>query len=79
MVTAVSKFFSCHKKNQHQEPLRDLGIPGTTVEEIWEDGDKNHNKFEYGKPLVTKQVQANFMRPLRRLYEWYYLAYVCGL
>jgi hypothetical protein len=52
--TAVLKFFSYHKKYQLQEPLKDLGIPGMTVEEFWEDGDKYHNEFEYGKPLVTK-------------------------
>jgi hypothetical protein len=51
---AALKFFSCHKKYQHQEPLKDLGIPGMTVEEFWKDGDKYHNEFEYGKPLVTK-------------------------
>jgi hypothetical protein len=57
-VMAVSKFFSCHKKYQHQEPLKDLGIPGMTVEEVWEDGDKDYYEFECGKPLVTKQVHA---------------------
>jgi hypothetical protein len=53
-VNAVSKFFSCHKKHQHKEPLKDLGIPSMIVEEFWEDGDKDYNEFEYGKPLVTK-------------------------
>jgi hypothetical protein len=79
MVTAVSKFFSCHKKYEHQEPLRDLAIPSMTVEEIWEDSDKDHNEFVYGKSVVTRQVHANFMWPMKRLHEWYYLAYVCGL
>jgi hypothetical protein len=78
-ATVVSKFFSCHKKYQHQEPLKDLGIPSMTIEEFWEDGEKDYNEFEYGKPLVTKQVHANLMWPLRRLHEWYYLACVCGL
>jgi hypothetical protein len=76
---AVLKFFSCHKIYQHQKPLKDLGIPGMTIEEFWEDGDKDHNEFEYGKPLITKQVHAKLMWPLRRLHEWYYLACVCGL
>jgi hypothetical protein len=53
-ATAVLKFFSRHKKYQHQESLKDLGIPNMTVEEFWEDGDKDHNEFEYGKLLVTK-------------------------
>jgi hypothetical protein len=34
MATVVSKFFSCHIKYQHREPLKDLGIHGTTVEEF---------------------------------------------
>jgi hypothetical protein len=45
-ATAMSKFFSCYKKYQHNEPLKDLGIPGTTVEEFWEDGDKDYIEFE---------------------------------
>jgi hypothetical protein len=69
MMTTVSKKFSCHKKYQHQEPFKDLGISGMTVEEFWEDSDKDHNEFEYGKPLVTKQVHAKFMWPMRRLHE----------
>jgi hypothetical protein len=78
-VMAVSKFFSCHKKYQHQEPLKDLGIPGMTVEEVWEDGDKDYYEFECGKPLVTKQVHAKLTWLLGRIHEWYYLACVCGL
>jgi hypothetical protein len=67
-ATAMLKFFSCHKKYQHQEPLKDLGIPGMTVEEFWEDSDKDHNEFKYEKLLVTKQVHAKLMWPLRRLH-----------
>jgi hypothetical protein len=78
-ATAVLKFCSCHKKYQHQEPLKDLDIPGMTVEEFWEDGDKDYNEFEYVKPLITKQVDAKLMWPLRRLHDSYYIACVCGL
>jgi hypothetical protein len=53
-TTTVSKNFSCYQKYQHKEPLKDLSIPGLTVEEFWEDGDKDYNEFEYGKSLVTK-------------------------
>jgi hypothetical protein len=60
-ATIVLKFFSCHKKYQHQEPLKDLGIPGMTLEEVWEDGDKDYNEFEYEKLLVSKQVHAKLM------------------
>jgi hypothetical protein len=33
-ATVVLNFFNCHKKYHHQEPLKDLGIPGMTVEEF---------------------------------------------
>jgi hypothetical protein len=79
MATVVSKFFSSHKKYQHKEPLKDVGIPDMIVEEFWEDGGKDCNEFKYGKPLVTKQAHAKLLWPMRRLYEWYYLACVCGL
>jgi hypothetical protein len=59
--------------------LKDLGVPGMTVEEFWEDGDKDYNEFEYGKSIVTKQAQTKLMWPLRRLHEWYYLACVYHL
>jgi hypothetical protein len=32
-----------------------------TVEEFWEDGDKDSNEFEYEKPLVTKQAHAKLL------------------
>jgi hypothetical protein len=34
--------------------LKYLGIPGMTIEEFWEDGNKDYNEFEYGKLLATK-------------------------
>jgi hypothetical protein len=46
---------------------------------ILENGDKDHNEFEYGKPLVTKQAHTKLSWPMRRLHEWYYLACVWGL
>jgi hypothetical protein len=78
-ATTVSKFFSCYKKYQHTEPLKGLGIPGMTIEEFWEDGDKDYNELEYGKSLVTKHTHTKLLWPLRRLHEWYYLACVRGL
>jgi hypothetical protein len=75
----VSKFFSCHSKYRHKKPLKDLGIFGMIIEEFWEDGDKDYNEFEYGKPLVTKQAHAKLLWPMRRLHECYYLACVCGM
>jgi hypothetical protein len=40
-----------------------------TVEEFWEDGEKYYNEFEYGKPLVTKQVHTKLWWLMRRLHE----------
>jgi hypothetical protein len=79
LTTAMLNFFSSHKKYQHKEPFKDLGIPGMTVEEFWEDGDKDYNEFEYEKSIVTKQAHAKLLWPMRRLHEWYYLVSVCGL
>jgi hypothetical protein len=33
-VTIVKKFFSCYKKYQNKEPLKDLGVLGMTVEKF---------------------------------------------
>jgi hypothetical protein len=62
-MTAVSKKFSCYKKYQHKETLKNLCIPGMTVEEFWEDGDKDYNEFESGKPLVIKQAHTKLSWP----------------
>jgi hypothetical protein len=59
-MIAVKKIFECLKKYQHKEPLKDLGVLCRTVDEFWEDGDKDYNEFEYRKPLVTKQTHKNY-------------------
>jgi hypothetical protein len=59
--------------------LKDLVFPGMTIEDFWEDGDKDRNEFEYEISLVTKQVHVKFMWPMWRLHELYYLACVRGL
>jgi hypothetical protein len=68
-ATAMSNFFKCHEKYQHKEPFKDLGILDMTVEEFWEDEDKDQNELEYGKPLVTKQAHAKLLWSMR-LHEW---------
>jgi hypothetical protein len=40
-----TRIFCCYKKYQHKEPLKDLRVPGMTVEEFWEDGDKDYTKL----------------------------------
>jgi hypothetical protein len=57
-ATAVSNFFSCYKKYQHKEPFKHLVIPSMTIEEFWKDGDKDYNKFEYGKQLVQAATKS---------------------
>jgi hypothetical protein len=44
-VTKVKNFFGCLQKYQHKEPLKDLGVPGMTVEEFWEGDDKDYKKI----------------------------------
>jgi hypothetical protein len=59
--------------------LKDLGVPNSTIEEFWKDGDKDYKEFEYEKMLVTKQAHTELSSSMRRLHEWYYLAFICGL
>jgi hypothetical protein len=78
-TTIMKKFFGYLQKYQHKEPLKDLGVLGTTVEEFWENSDKDYNEFEYGKLLVIKQAHTKLAWSMRRLHEWYSLACVCGM
>jgi hypothetical protein len=50
-----------YQKYQHNEPLKDLGVSVMTVEEFWEDGDKDYTLFEYEKPHVTKQAHTKLL------------------
>jgi hypothetical protein len=68
-----------YQKYQHNEPLKDLGVSVMTVEEFWEDGDKDYTLFEYGKPLITKQAHTKLSWTMRWLYQWYYLASICDM
>jgi hypothetical protein len=56
--------------------LKDQGVLGMTVEKFWEHNDKDYNKFEYGKPRVTKLAHIELLWPTRRLHKWDYLACV---
>jgi hypothetical protein len=38
-----------------------------TVEEFWEDGDKDYNEFKYGKPLVTKTRPCKIVAALEEV------------
>jgi hypothetical protein len=58
-TTAMSKFFNCHKKYQHMEPLKHLVIPCMTIEEFWKDCDKDYNEFDYGSHLLQNKTMQN--------------------
>jgi hypothetical protein len=79
LSSAVGKFFGSLKIYQHNEVLEDLAIPGMIVKEFWQHGDKDHTKFEYGKPFVTKQVNVNLPFTRNKFHKWYYLECVYGL
>jgi hypothetical protein len=57
----------------------DLSTLGMTMEEFWQHDDRDYKLFEYGKPLVPKQVHAKLSWPMKKIHEWYYLACVYGL
>jgi hypothetical protein len=66
ILIAVGKIFSSLAKYQLKEPLNDLGTPRMTLEEFWQDDDRDYVKFEYGKRLVPKQVRATFPWPMKK-------------
>jgi hypothetical protein len=55
---AVGKFLRGLQKFKHKEPLVDISTPGMIVQEFWQHDDRDYKLFEYGKPLVPKQVHA---------------------
>jgi hypothetical protein len=59
--------------------LEDLGVPGMTIKEFWQCGDKDYMKFEYRKLLVLKQVHVKLSWVMEKFHEWYYLTCVYGL
>jgi hypothetical protein len=50
-----------------------------TLEEFWQDGDKDYRKFEYGKLLILKHVHLKLSWIMQKFHEWYYLICVYGL
>jgi hypothetical protein len=76
---AVGKFLGGLQKFKHKEPLVDLSTSGMTVQEFWQHDDRDYTLFEYGKPLVPRQVYAKLSSPMKKIHEWYYLACIYGL
>jgi hypothetical protein len=77
--TVLDKFYDGLKNYKTKKPLEDLTLVGMTVEEFWQHGHKDIREFEYGKLLVPKHVHLKLPWMMQKLYQWYYLACVCGL
>jgi hypothetical protein len=62
-ATAVKKFFSCYKKYQHKEPLKDLGVQSMTIEEFWEDNDTIILYYSMESRLLQNKPIQNYRGP----------------
>jgi hypothetical protein len=40
---------------------------------------QNYTKFDYGKPLVPKQVHVKLPFTMKKFHKWYHLACIYGL
>jgi hypothetical protein len=65
--TVVEKFYDCLKNYKTKKSLEDLVVEGVTVEEFWQNGDKDYREFEYGKPLVPKHVHLKFLWIMQKI------------
>jgi hypothetical protein len=54
----VAKNFGGLKNYKHKKLLKDLVVPGMTVKEFWQHGDKDYTEFEYGKSFFPKFVHV---------------------
>jgi hypothetical protein len=75
----VGIFFGNLQKYQHRELLHDLGVPGLSLKEFWQHGDKDYTELEYEKLLFQKQVHVNLPRIMGKFHELYYFACIYGL
>jgi hypothetical protein len=57
-ATIVVKFLGGLKNYKHKKPLDDLVVPGMTVKEFLQHGNKDYTEFEYAKSLVSKHVHV---------------------
>jgi hypothetical protein len=75
----VEIFYDGLENYKTNKLLEDLAIEGMTIEEFWQLGDKDYREFEFGKPLIPKQVHLKFLWMIQKFHDWYFLAYVYGL
>jgi hypothetical protein len=54
--TVVGNFFGNLQKYQHKEPLQDLGVPGLTVKEFWQHGNKNYTNLSENRLFQNKSM-----------------------
>jgi hypothetical protein len=76
--TVVERYYDDLENYKTKKPLEDLATEGMTVEEFWQQGDKDYRNFEYGKPLVPKHVHLKFLWIMQKFHVWYFLACVYG-
>jgi hypothetical protein len=77
--TIVEKFYDDLKNYKTKKPLEDSAVEGMIVKEFLEYGGKDYREFQYGKPLVPKDVHLKLLWIMKKFHEWYYLACVYGL
>jgi hypothetical protein len=75
----VAKNFGCLKNYEHKKLLEDFIVPGMTVKEFWQHGNKDYTEFEYEKSLIPKQAHVKFLWIMQKFHKWYYLACIYGL
>jgi hypothetical protein len=75
----VDTFYDSLKNYKTKKPLEDLAPEGMTIEEFWQQGNKDYREFQYRKPLVPKHVHLKFLWIMQKIHEWYYLACIYGL
>jgi hypothetical protein len=59
--TVVEKYYNCLTNYKIKKRLEDLAVEGMTVQEFLQHGNKDYREFEYGKPLVPKDVHLKFL------------------
>jgi hypothetical protein len=67
--TVVEKFYDSLKNYKTKKLLEDLVVQGVTIEEFWQDGNKDYREFEYGKPLVPKHVHLKLTWIMHKFHE----------
>jgi hypothetical protein len=66
---AMEKFYGGLNNYKHKKPLEELVVPGVTVKEFCQHGDKDYTEFEYEQPFVPKHVNPKLSWTMRKIHE----------